>query len=545
MTLLPIVERELRVAARRGGTFRSRWLMAFGALVLGAVIMAWYNYFSPGGFATQQNTGSHVFWWLAGLSLLYCVAAGRFSTADCLSVEKREGTLGLLFLTDLKGYDVVLGKMAATSVQAFYALLAVFPALAVPLLMGGVTNGEFWRVVLVLVDAFMFSLAIGIYASAVSRSYERATALNFYLIALFVVAPLAGMYIDVSFGGIPFPQLFFPCPAYALILGSAGNYPAETSHFWESVLTVHVLTWILIWRTVRIVPNSWRDESPVRGGKKNPGEFRRAGHYGGLRNRKVFRKKFLDINPILWLTSRQLNKPAQVKLFLGFVGFWWFVGYLVYGDDWTEQAVSLTTAIVLNLTFKLWVTMEAGDWLGRDKKAGAFELLLSTPLTPREMIRGQLMSLRRQFLGPLVVVIVVELLLMTTPNRSRQWDVMERCANWILGILLFLADLAALTWAAMYNSLISKNPALAPIKTVACILILPWLAAMAVTMGCGFLAMNLTGTFFPPGWTVLLAIMVVSSILVDVFFGVRAWRRLETEFRDLAAGYLDAKGRSK
>ena len=30
------------------------------------------------------------------------------NTADSLSAEKREGTLGLLFLTDLRGYDVVL-----------------------------------------------------------------------------------------------------------------------------------------------------------------------------------------------------------------------------------------------------------------------------------------------------------------------------------------------------------------------------------------------------------------------------------------------------
>src|SRR2546427_9287536 len=85
------------------------------------------------------------------LALLYCLAYGRRSTADCLSQEKRERTLGLLFLTDLKGHDVVLGKLAATSLRGFYGLLAIFPVLAVPLLMGGITPGEFWRMVLVLV----------------------------------------------------------------------------------------------------------------------------------------------------------------------------------------------------------------------------------------------------------------------------------------------------------------------------------------------------------------------------------------------------------
>ena len=74
--------------------------------------------------------------------------AGIFTTADCLSEEKREGTLGLLFLTDLKGYDIVLGKIVAASVNWFFGLLALFPVLALSLLMGGVAPGEFWRKIL-------------------------------------------------------------------------------------------------------------------------------------------------------------------------------------------------------------------------------------------------------------------------------------------------------------------------------------------------------------------------------------------------------------
>ncbi|HQU46125.1 MAG TPA: hypothetical protein PK867_25150, partial [Pirellulales bacterium] len=41
-------------------------------------------------------------------------------TADCISSERREGTLGLLFLTDLRGHDVVLGKLVVAGLGAFY-----------------------------------------------------------------------------------------------------------------------------------------------------------------------------------------------------------------------------------------------------------------------------------------------------------------------------------------------------------------------------------------------------------------------------------------
>src|SRR5207247_5618088 len=86
-----------------------------------------------------------------GSAVVYCLLRGVGLTADCLSEEKREGTLGLLFLTDVRGYDVVFGKLVATSLNALYGVLAIVPVLAVPLLMGGVAAGEFGRIALVAV----------------------------------------------------------------------------------------------------------------------------------------------------------------------------------------------------------------------------------------------------------------------------------------------------------------------------------------------------------------------------------------------------------
>src|SRR5580700_10820131 len=107
MRFLPIVDRELREGSRRRGTYWLRVRVAFQALLVG---LGGYvaNLLQP-----QFKLGTVMFWGLSGVSLLYCLLAGRRSTADCLSQEKRDGTLGLLFLTDLKGFDVVLGKMAA------------------------------------------------------------------------------------------------------------------------------------------------------------------------------------------------------------------------------------------------------------------------------------------------------------------------------------------------------------------------------------------------------------------------------------------------
>src|SRR5215831_13540056 len=152
MTFLPIVGRELRVASRRGGTYWTRSLIGGAAVLVGG----WFFGFSTG--LRPDQMAEMIFVGLSIVGMIYALFAGRRFTADCLSSEKREGTLGLLFLTDLKGYDIVFGKLAATSLNAFYNVAAVVPMLAVPLLMGGITLAEFGRMSIVTINTLFFSL---------------------------------------------------------------------------------------------------------------------------------------------------------------------------------------------------------------------------------------------------------------------------------------------------------------------------------------------------------------------------------------------------
>src|ERR1051325_9751233 len=182
MTLLPIVDRELRVRARQKITHRFRLGSAFTAMLLVVFMLFMAAASSP------QAIGQPMFHVLSWLAFAYCLLEGARTTADCLSEEKRNGTLGLLFLTDLKGYDVVLGKFFASSLNSFYALIAMIPALAVPVLLGGVTGGEFWRLVLALLNALFFSLTAGTFVSSFSRDERRAWAGTLVLISVFVIA---------------------------------------------------------------------------------------------------------------------------------------------------------------------------------------------------------------------------------------------------------------------------------------------------------------------------------------------------------------------
>ena len=532
MTLLPIVERELRVTARQRSTYWVRLGIAVAAIFVGAVILV-----VTFGMAPAQ-IGRHIFEWLAGLMLVYCLAYGRRSTADCLSQEKREGTLGLLFLTDLKGHDVVLGKLVATSVRGFYGLLAVFPVLAIPLLLGGVTRGEFWRMVLVLVDTFLFSLAIGILGSALCRDLRRALAANFLLLLLLMAAPPACMAALGYFAPWhqPIPQLLFSCPVYSFYLCDETQYQSARSYFWWSVAVIHSLTWLLVLTAGWIVPRSWQDQ-PSR---VEPGRLRALWHvwrHGPPAGKSAFRQRALDTNAFYWLAARERFKPVHVWTFLACMAVWWLAGWIASGRLWLDVSVAVLAAVLLNSTLKIWLAIEAGQQLAEDQRTGAFELLLSAPLTVREIVRGQRLALRRQFLRPLLAVLGVELLFMLavrdiTTDRQNQ-------ATWLAGMFMLVADLIALSWVAMWRALVTKSHNLATISTLARVLVLPWLLfGIVVSVGNVWYGLALSKEW-APGWEFFLALWVGFGLAADLVFGLTAWWQLHTRFRELALRRFD------
>ena len=112
---------------------------------------------------------------------------------------------------------MVLGKFFASSLNSFYALIAMIPALAIPVLLGGVTGAEFWRLVLALMNALFFSLTVGTLVSVLCYNERRAWSTTFTLICLFVVGLPA---LDATFS-IPSLAAFSPFTPFWLYRGDS------------------------------------------------------------------------------------------------------------------------------------------------------------------------------------------------------------------------------------------------------------------------------------------------------------------------------------
>jgi ABC-type Na+ efflux pump permease subunit len=191
---------------------------------------------------------------------------------------------------------------------------------------------------------------------------------------------------------------------------------------------------------------------------------------------------------------------------------------------------------VLNILMKTWFAAETGRQLAEDRRHGALELLLSTPLSIREILRGQLLALQRQFLGPVAVVLFIGFLLMwrgkedlADSSELESWYYVF----WIGGMVVFLADLVALYYVGMWQALNARNPNRAASASVAQILILPGVAWLVIVL---LIALASFRGGEMPGPAFYLSLWFGLGLFTDILVGVRARHKLLTEFR-IAAEY--------
>lgn len=519
MTFLPIVERELRVASRRRGTYWIRSGVGAAVILLAVVI------FLNAMHEQSRQLGQILFGSLTGCALVFCLLQGVRSTADCLSEEKREGTLGLLFLTDLKGYDVVLGKLVATSLNAFYGLLAVVPVLAIPLLLGGVTPGEFGRMALVLLNAIFFSLAAGIAVSSVCKSARKAMAGTFLLILLFTVAlPILGAWVHK----LRSPVFLVSSAGFAFTYAFDRPFRADPARFWWSIAIVHALGWIFLAAASLIAPRAWQDR-PAGMRLSRWRDFWHQWHYGNTAERRAFRTRLLSRNAFFWLASRMRFKPAYVWIVLGLAAVAWAWGAIKLRNEWLNEGIYIATALILNTLLKGWLGSEVGRQLAEDRKLGALELLLSTPLEVKDILRGQWLALQRQFLGPLIVVLLVQFVFLQATVRNPEWNTETGfwVALWLLSMVMLVADLIALYWLGMWMGMTARNPNRASSATAVRILVVPWAVFGLVSMAVSWSEFNPGGKFFLGLWFGL-------GLATDLFYGFWSRHKLHTEFRRVA-----------
>ncbi len=189
---------------------------------------------------------------------------------------------------------------------------------------------------------------------------------------------------------------------------------------------------------------------------------------------------------------------------------------------------------VAHLVFWYLVANVASQCLVETRRAGALELILSTPLKAGEWLRGQWLALARQLAGPAMLIVISNwiplLVLHFWRGGAKRISESTVSIGFPIGLslLMMLADIGAVGWVAMWLALSSKKPGQAAPKTFAAVILLPWLFCSGYPLA--FLVNGLVA------WTPEFVVATTLVMLVkDWFFLNWARGKLYREFRDVAA----------
>jgi ABC-type transport system involved in multi-copper enzyme maturation permease subunit len=531
MRVLPIVMRELSVQARRKSTY---WIRMLASSIAG-FLMVWLMLVvaAPLPFMTQ---GKALFSVLAVFAFVYCLLVGATVTADSLSAEKRDGTLGLLFLTPLKGYDVILGKLVSCSVHAVFGLLAVVPMMALALLLGGLTVAEILRTALVLGNTLFLSLAVGIFVSTISRNERKALFASILVVLLVAVGPYEIEFYWANLpgrmpGAVPFDSQFLAISPIRAFLLSRESLMASfrTLEFYGSVAQTHALAWLFVGLASAMVSRVCQDRTSERR-VIGWSVWWRVRILGDRLQRDRFRARLLDLNPCLWLCFRHQYKawlPWVLVVPLALIGVWIFVGFPI---AFYESALLLV--MVVHLLLKVWVSAEISNRWVEDRRDQALELVLCAPIRTREILQGQGMALWRQFAWPVGLTLALTFLAWFGMTRTAALGAQSGRIWLLISIPALVADLMALRWVAAWNGLTARGLNRAVLFSLTRVLLLRWPVYLALS------AMTTAGAWLGMGegsWLSHPVIWLGFALVFDLALGLQARARFLKSFRTLAA----------
>jgi ABC-type transport system involved in multi-copper enzyme maturation permease subunit len=562
---LVIAERELRAAARRTRTYYARLLAgAVGILLLGwGVLMS--------GLGSRAN-GPEYFEVLSWVAFFYCLYSGAILTADCISEEKRDGTLGLLFLSTLKGPAIVLGKLASLGINCTFGLLGLFPVLAVPLIMGGVGWPEFCRVIVGLLNTLFISLSLGLCVSTLSRNAMKATATVLFLISFIGWGlPIAGEILrDYRHSAAVVRAVEISSPFFTHTEAAKPFAFFRVSYFGWSLLASHAWGLLFLAISCRALPRIWQDRIAAGRSLKWRERFLKL-QFGSGAVRARFRTRLLEANPFYWLAARDRMGTAASLLFLLLVvgaGAW--LG-LVVGHSWGGRFkpyegfvfVWLWLTAGLHLMVLYRIASVSADRFGADRASGALELILSTPLSVNRILLGNWRGLIRRAIGPALTVMLIHglflwgvlLLFSLHEEFPMTWT------TWINGLralwegkfdesalpgivtvciggvgFLLASSWIALGWVGMWMGLSMKRPRFAPWAALFLVLIPPWPIFIAVAILVAHVDF-----LWREGVVVLGMVCTAVGLCLTNFsaLSIWAWWRLRGRFRLVATSRFE------
>lgn len=419
-TAMPLLAKELNEQASRKRTYVLRTVYALllftmSAFFLYSIVEDMQLYgFGPWSILGR---GKEMLATLLGMQFVGVYLFLPAMVSNAITHEKERNSLTLLMLTDLRPWEVILQKLISRIIPMLTFVMLSLPLMALAYAFGGIEAWDVVSAVLVVVLACLQVSACAIMASAYARSTAGAFLMTYVVLAVvYFVMPVVGEIVDgrpdEEFVWCLVPPFIF---ARYVVQGQAtfGEVMANSIPSLISVAVFLIAARVALVRRAMVPPGNWW----LSVFRKLDSVFNRANkRMGGITLLKD-RETLPDMQPVAWreLTKKAMAKPAYLIriLLLIEVPILLLVMMIVAGgSSWRGQSDALSAALfILWPIAALMICVQAGNLFAAERGQQTLDVLLTTPLTTREILTQKMASLRRLWMllaVPFLTIFLVE-----------------------------------------------------------------------------------------------------------------------------------------
>jgi ABC-2 type transport system permease protein len=450
----PLTVKELRVASRK----RKYYLLRFAYVCLLALVTMqfWYvaTHIGGGGSAVVQMSRLGE----AGKTIIVTIIWFQFLTgqmlaavllSDAVSSEIRRRTLESLLATPIGAVHIVLGKLLSRLVQLLLLLAISLPVLALVRVFGGVPWDYVVAGVCVTLSGSIFAGSLSLLCSITNRHAHQAVlaVVVWYLVVWGILTwVLMGLAQIGLFSFIPTAFILSLTNPFAALLARTqalfrgpGGANAAVPVLWHC-LTILALAAVMlalsVWKVRRAAlagPAGVSREAKARA--KRDARARRRGMSQPIRRVKGA--------PIVWkeLCTPLFQARRQIVFYVvlwGAVAAFIIVVVAFFGPRVHGSFFIPITILQWLLVIRLGVA--AASAVTREKEAHTWAILLATPLSDGEILKGKLIAAFRRNLALLIPLLVLYVLVVVLGPRHRSepvWLVLFISAS-LVGSVVFL-----------------------------------------------------------------------------------------------------------
>lgn len=526
---LPLLAKELTELAVRRRTYVIRVIYAATLLFLCWMTFQLMVMGRSGRALDYLGTGSVILWWVGYLQNLGMLLVLPALACDVFTREKERQTIGLLFLTRLTPWTIVLEKFLSRLFPAVCLLLISLPLLALSYSLGGV---EAWQIAYSAMALITNAVVITAIAVACSSMCQTTTAAYLWTYALILVTPL--MVIASKAGGDPFDFIAFGRYLNRAIFLDPPNSLGATSFNWllgggtistQALFLRMIVSCLpsLVCASVYIalariflISRAFKQASRWRWGHalimlernvndvvKQASTWRRSSSRipqpvetfppPGMPS-PVDDRELPDAEPVAWRETRQrwLSKHP-VRNGIAFSALLIFAGLLIPAMLGIPRPVTLFT-LALWPGMLLQLITRTSSLIAQERIQQTLFVLLTAPMSGAEILRQKLAgikSLTWMWLIPLGTCLVMRMLFdMPQVQREGSGKVPYPMA-FLNEITMLVIYPQVAIWAALYFSLRSRTAIAAIMKSIlsiAFLCVLPWLILILIVLVCGGLS---------------------------------------------------------